>query len=49
MVDNLRLNVMSEVVSPDGIDLVQSSAKHEDARLSSSGRANLEAEGREWW
>ena len=28
------------VVSPLGVDLVQSSAKREDARLPSSGRAN---------
>ena len=27
-------------MSPEGIDLVQSSAKREDARLSSSGRIN---------
>jgi hypothetical protein len=35
------------LVSPEGIDLVQSSAKREDARLISSGANQLEAQGRE--
>jgi hypothetical protein len=34
------LQLSEELMSPVGIDLVQSSAKREDARLMTSGRAN---------
>jgi hypothetical protein len=41
VIDAETVDVLEDVmVSPEGIDLVQSSAKREDARLMTSGRAN---------